>query len=39
LGTEQAQDHSGTMANHVGPVSAEVVAKFLDYWRKVGFLH
>ena len=39
LGTERAQEHSGTMAKDVGPVSAEVVAKFLDYWRKVGFLH
>jgi thioester reductase-like protein len=39
LGTERAQEHSGTMAEDVGPVSAEVVAKFLDYWRKVGFLH
>ncbi|KAF2232213.1 hypothetical protein EV356DRAFT_578621 [Viridothelium virens] len=39
LETERAQEHSSTMAKDVGPVSAELVAKFLDYWRKVGFLH
>ena len=39
LGTERAQEHSSTMAKNVGPVSAEVVAKFLDYWRKAGFLN
>ncbi|KAA8644764.1 uncharacterized protein ATNIH1004_008972 [Aspergillus tanneri] len=39
LDTERAQEHSGTMARDVGPVSAEVVSRFLDYWRKVSFLH
>ncbi|KAF2108587.1 putative polyketide synthase [Lophiotrema nucula] len=39
LRTERAQEHSVTMAKEVGPVSEEVVAKFLDYWRRVGFLH
>lgn len=39
LDTERAQAHSGTMARDVGPVSGEVVSRFLDYWRKVGFLH
>lgn len=39
LDTKHAQEHSRTMARDVGPVSAELVSRFLDYWRKVGFLH
>ena len=39
LDTERAQEHRSTMANDVGSVNAELVAKFLNYWRKVGFLH
>ncbi|KAL9094756.1 MAG: hypothetical protein Q9165_003027 [Trypethelium subeluteriae] len=39
LETQRAQEHSSTMAKDVGPVSAEMVAKFVEYWRKVGFLH
>ncbi|MCJ1394621.1 hypothetical protein MMC18_007501 [Xylographa bjoerkii] len=39
LDTERVQEHSDTMARDVGPVSAELVNKFLDYWREVCFLH
>lgn len=39
LDTEQAQAHSNTMAKDVGPVSEEVMSKFVEYWRKVGFLY
>ncbi|GAE00035.1 hypothetical protein ATEG_07661 [Paecilomyces variotii No. 5] len=39
LDTKQAKEHSSTMANVVGPVNEEVVSKFLDYWKSVGFLH
>ncbi|KAL4971434.1 hypothetical protein BDW66DRAFT_155664 [Aspergillus desertorum] len=38
LDTERAQAHSSTMARDVGPVSEEVVSRFVGYWRKVGFL-
>ncbi|KAL5355001.1 hypothetical protein BJX96DRAFT_170252 [Aspergillus floccosus] len=39
LDTERAKEHSTTMAKDVGPVGEEVVSRFVDYWRKVGFLH
>ncbi|KAJ5971623.1 uncharacterized protein N7479_001541 [Penicillium vulpinum] len=39
LDTEQAQAHSSTMAREVGPVGEEVVSRFVEYWRKAGFLH
>ncbi|KAE8141612.1 hypothetical protein BDV38DRAFT_278966 [Aspergillus pseudotamarii] len=39
LNTERAKEHSRTMAREVGPVSPEMVSRFMDYWRKVGFLH
>ncbi|KAL4744601.1 hypothetical protein BDW72DRAFT_199432 [Aspergillus terricola var. indicus] len=39
LDTERAQAHSSTMARDVGLVSEEVVSRFVQYWRKVKFLH
>lgn len=39
LDTKWVKEHSGCMARDVGPVSDEVVVRFVDYWKKVGFLH
>lgn len=37
LDTERAQEHSPTMAAE-GPVSPELVVKYVDAWKKMGFL-
>ncbi|KAL1884818.1 Type I Iterative PKS [Paecilomyces lecythidis] len=39
LDTKQAKEHSSTMAKEVGPVNAEIVSTFVNYWKSVGFLH
>jgi malonyl CoA-acyl carrier protein transacylase len=38
LDTERVKEHSKTMKEQVGPVSEEVVGRFLDYWRRSKFL-
>ncbi|KAL2193051.1 hypothetical protein P885DRAFT_81644 [Corynascus similis CBS 632.67] len=38
LDTERAQEHSATMAAE-GPVSPELAVKYVDAWKKMGFLY
>ncbi|GAB1211354.1 hypothetical protein ATERTT37_000467 [Aspergillus terreus] len=38
LGTSHAKEHSPTLAR-VGPVSHQVVRKYVQRWREMGFLH
>lgn len=38
LDTTRAKQDSHTMGSIIGPVSPELVQKFVDYWRSIGFL-
>jgi hypothetical protein len=38
LDTQKAREHSATMAAE-GPVSEEVVARYVDAWKRMGYLN